>query len=57
MLADFLYHKHIKFGVESIPGMYGWFGLGACLILILGAKILQMIVSRKEDYYDEAGDD
>ena len=57
VLADFLYHKHVKFNAESIPGMYGWFGLGACVILIFLSKILQSIVRRKEDYYDGAEND
>jgi uncharacterized membrane protein len=57
-LSDLLYHKHVKYDVEDlVPGMYGWYGLASCAVLVLGAKILQIIVRRREDYYDEAGDD
>lgn len=58
VIIDFFYHKHVKYTVEDlIPGMYGWFGLASCVALVMGAKILRMIVNRREDYYDEAEDD
>ena len=58
VLSDLFYHKHITFPVEDfIPGMYGWYGLGGCVFLVLSAKILRKFVMRKEDYYDEAEDD
>ena len=37
---------------DIIPGMYGWYGLGGCLFLVLSAKILRQFVGRGEDYYD-----
>lgn len=63
VIADFFYHKHVEYAVEDfIPGMYGWYGLGGCVFLVLSAKILRKIVMRREDYYDhdepgEARDD
>jgi uncharacterized membrane protein len=57
VIGDFFYHKHVKYTVEDlIPGMYGWFGLASCIALVLCAKILRVIVKRREDYYDEADD-
>ena len=53
VICDFFYHKHVEFAVEDImPGMYGWYGLGGCLFLVLSAKILRQFVARDEDYYD-----
>ena len=57
-LADLLYHKHVKYAVEDlVPGMYGWYGLASCVVMVFGAKILQIIVRRRENYYDEVSDD
>lgn len=63
VITDFFYHKHVEYAVEDfIPGMYGWYGLGGCVFLVLSAKILRKIVMRDENYYDteepnEARDD
>ena len=58
VIADFFYHKHVEYAVEDfIPGMYGWYGLGGCIFLVLSAKILRKLTIRDEDYYDEAEDD
>ena len=63
VICDFFYHKHVEYAVEDlIPGMYGWYGLGGCIFLVLSAKILRKIVMRDETYYDgtkvnEARDD
>lgn len=58
VISDLFYHKHVEFPIEDfIPGMYGWYGLGGCIFLVLSAKILRKIVGRDEDYYDAADDD
>ena len=58
VISDFFYHKHVEYAVEDlIPGMYGWYGLGGCVFLVLSAKILRKIVMRREDYYEEADHD
>jgi uncharacterized membrane protein len=58
VLVDLFYHKHVEYAVEDlIPGMYGWFALASCLVLVLLAKVLRIVVRRKEDYYDEDGHD
>ena len=58
VICDLFYHKHVEYAVEDfIPGMYGWYGLGGCIFLVLSAKILRKIVGRGEDYYDEEEQD
>ncbi len=58
IISDFFYQKHVVYAVEDmIPGMYGWYGLGGCIFLVLSAKILRKFVARDEEYYDEADDD
>ena len=58
VISDLFYHKHVEYAVEDlIPGMYGWYGLGGCIFLVLSAKLLRKFVGRDEDYYDEVEDD
>ena len=52
VLADLFYYKHIHFDVEGWFGFYGFYGWVACVVLVLAAKVLRLIVGRKEDYYD-----
>ena len=57
VLADLLYHKHLHPGEigkwEKLFGFFGFYGFLSCVSLVLLAKILRLIVMRKEDYYDE----
>ena len=50
--ADLVYHKHAHFDFEHWFGFYGFFGFVSCVGLVLAAKILRVILKRKEDYYD-----
>ncbi|MBK18403.1 MAG: hypothetical protein CMM52_06155 [Rhodospirillaceae bacterium] len=56
-VADFFYHKHVHYDVENWIGIYPIFGLVACAVLFLGAKLLRTLFMRDEDYYQEADDD
>lgn len=51
-LADALYHKHPYFSAESWFGFYGVFGFVMCAGLVLVAKLLQVFLTRDEEYYD-----
>ena len=54
VIADFfITRKHIHFPWENIPGVYALFGLVACILIVILAKILgYQWLMRKEDYYD-----
>jgi hypothetical protein len=52
VVADFFYHKHVHLAVENWIGFYGWYGLVACVLLVLAAKVLRVLLKRDEDYYD-----
>ena len=54
VIADiFITRKHIHFPWENIPGVYALFGLVACILIVILAKILgHKWLMRKEDYYD-----
>lgn len=53
VLLDLFYHKHIHFPIEDTFGFFGFYGFVGCVTLVLLAKVLRLIVMRKEDYYDE----
>lgn len=47
-----VYHKHAHFAVEDWFGFYAFYGLGACVALVLLAKQLRKLVMRSQDYYE-----
>ena len=53
VLCDLLYHKHVHFDFEEWLGFAGLYGFVACVALVLGARLLRVVVMRKEDYYDQ----
>ena len=53
LVAEFFVHLHPYFEVESTYGFYSWVGLFGIVALVLGARALQVIVTRREGYYDE----
>lgn len=44
--------KHVHFPWEQVPAFYAVYGFIACVSLIFVAKLLRLLVKRKEDYYD-----
>ena len=54
VIADFfIIRKHIHFPWENIPGVYALFGIAACIMIVILAKVLgYKWLMRKEDYYD-----
>lgn len=52
LIADFFIPKHGHFAWETAPAFYAVYGFIACVSLIFVAKLLRLLVKRKEDYYD-----
>ncbi|MDY6843582.1 MAG: hypothetical protein SVW57_05770 [Thermodesulfobacteriota bacterium] len=52
LIIDFFIHKHGHFPWETAPEFFAVYGFIACVALIFVAKILRLVVKRKEDYYD-----
>ena len=50
--SDFFYHKHVSFSFESWFGFYAIYGFMMCVGLVIGAKLMRIILMRREDYYD-----
>jgi len=52
LIIDFFLHKHVHFSWENAPCFYAVYGFIACVSLIFVAKLLRLLVKRKEDYYE-----
>ena len=58
VITDLFYHKHVHYDAEDwIPGMYGWYFFIGCTVMVIVVNLLRKIVSRNENYYNEAEDD
>lgn len=51
--AEFFAHMHPHFDIDALPAFYAWFSLLACLGLVLLAKGLALLLTRKDTYYDD----
>ena len=52
-VAFIFHHKHTHFRFENIPLFFCFYGLTACVLLVIAAKGLRKLLMRDEDYYDE----
>ena len=55
VLGDFLVHGHPGFGIDGTFGFYAWYGLGACVAMVLFAKALGLFLKRPDTYYGPGG--
>ncbi|MCA9659684.1 MAG: hypothetical protein KC486_15175 [Myxococcales bacterium] len=52
--ADIFVHHHEHFGIDGTPGFYSLYGLGACVVMVLGSKfVVALVLKRKDTYYDD----
>ena len=53
VLFDLVVEQYVIFGVEGIFGFAAWYGLLACVAMILAAKGLGFFLKRPDRYYDD----
>ncbi len=53
VLLDLVIHRHETLGFAEFFGFYAWYGLVACVALVLAAKGMRRLVKRPENYYGE----
>lgn len=53
VLADLIVDRKAHFGIDGVFGFGAWFGFAACVVLIVGAKLLGALLKRPDGYYDE----
>lgn len=52
LITDLFFHRHVTHPWERLFGFYSFYGLGACVALVLIAKQMRKVVMRDEDYYE-----
>jgi hypothetical protein len=52
LALDLFIPKHGHFAWEEAPFFFAAYGFIGCVSLIFIAKVLRLLVKRKEDYYD-----
>lgn len=58
MLPEFFVHHHAHFEdadihVDASWGFYAWYGFATCAAMVVAAKVLGMVLKRKDTYYDD----
>ena len=58
IIPEFFMHHHASFEKQGITldtsfGFYAWYGFLTCAAMVVGAKVLAVVLKRKDDYYDE----
>ena len=58
ILPEFFMHHHASFEAQGIHldasfGFYVWYGFLTCAAMVIVAKLLAVVLKRKDDYYDE----
>jgi len=51
--ADFLVHKHDYVGPDGWFGFYWIYGFGACVAMVVFAKMLGVLIKRPDSYYGD----
>jgi len=57
VLAEFVFEAKGHFGVDGSFGFNAWYGFGACIVLIIGSKVLGVMLKRTDTYYEDAPDE
>ena len=52
VLADLLVPPSSVIGVDGTFGFYAWYGLLACIAMVLFAKVLGVALKRPDTFYD-----
>lgn len=52
VLLDLVIEHHPHFGIDGTFGFGAWFGFGACVVMVLFAKLAGLILKRPDTYYD-----
>jgi len=53
VVLQFGAHIHGHFGVDGTLGFNAWYGFITCVAMVLGAKLLGILIKRKDTYYDD----
>ncbi len=52
VLAELAVDRHSYFGVDGTFGFNAWYGLVTCAAMIVVAKVLGVLLKRRDTYYE-----
>jgi hypothetical protein len=52
VVAGFFVDLHPHFAFESLPAFFALYGFGACVILVVGSRLVGMLLKRRDSYYE-----
>ena len=53
IVAEPFISLHPHFSIEKLFSFYSLFGFISCVVMVVVAKLLGVLVKRKDDYYDD----
>ena len=53
VLAELFIQRHPAIGIDGVFGFNAWYGFGACVAMVLLARLLGLILKRRDDYYGD----
>jgi len=53
IVAEPFISLHPHFSIEKLFSFYALFGFISCVVMVAAAKLLGVLVKRKDDYYDD----
>ena len=53
IIAEPFISLHPHFSIEHLFSFYALFGFISCVVMVVVAKLLGVLVKRKDDYYDD----
>lgn len=51
-VADVAGVSHPHFAIDGTFGFYSWYGFASCVAMVAAAKIIGVVLKRKDNYYD-----
>ena len=52
-VGDVGVHGHAGFRIDGTFAFYSWFGFAACVAMVVFAKVLGVLLKRRDGYYDD----
>lgn len=52
VLAELAVDRHGDFGIDGTFGFNAWYGLVTCVAMIVVAKVLGVLLKRRDTYYE-----
>ncbi len=58
LVPEFFVHHHAHFEskgifIDASWGFFAWYGFATCAAMVIAAKILGVLLKRKDTYYDD----